>query len=122
MTNSRSQIWSIPGFAVLLQRELLEARRSKRILLFTLGVTVALILVALIGYGTVEHSGGVARHDVTRHGMRGMLVAWVALVGYLGSLMAIASTLDAVARERGSGICAWIVTKPVSRLSYLLAK
>ena len=36
--------------------------------------------------------------------------------------MVIASTVDAMTRERAVGISAWILTKPVSRPSYLLAK
>jgi ABC-type transport system involved in multi-copper enzyme maturation permease subunit len=54
--------------------------------------------------------------------MNTLLAGWTALAGYLGALMLIASTVDAVSRERALGISAWIVTKPVSRMSYLAAK
>jgi ABC-type transport system involved in multi-copper enzyme maturation permease subunit len=54
--------------------------------------------------------------------MDGMVGTWAGIVAYLGSLMVIASTVDAISHERSLGITAWIVTKPVSRLAYLLSK
>ena len=112
----------MPGFGVLFQKELLEARRSKRIIIFVLIMTGALALIPVIGYLRIEHFGNSARHEISTDDMRGMLAAWSALVGYLGSLMVIASTVDAMTRERSLGISAWILTKPVSRPSYVLAK
>lgn len=113
---------ALPGFAVLFEKELVEARRSKRFLLFLLIMSAAVALVPVIGYFRMEHFGSGTRHNVSDDAMNTMLAAWTALVAYLGSLMVIASTVDAVARERSLGIAAWIITKPVSRLSYLLAK
>ena len=54
--------------------------------------------------------------------MEDMLASWAGIAGYLGALMVIAASIDAVVRERSLGVTAWIITKPVSRLSYLLAK
>jgi len=121
-TASRARASALPGFGVLLDKELLEARRSKRMLLFLLAMTACLILAATIGYLRMERFGAGGRHQISRDGMDTMLGSWTALVGYLGSLMVIASTVDAMSRERSLGISAWIVTKPVSRLSYLGAK
>lgn len=112
----------LPGFGVLFGKELLEARRSKRIIIFLVIMTGAVILVPVIGYLRIEHFGTGARHEILSDDMQGMLAAWSALVGYLGSLMVIASTVDAMTRERSLGISAWILTKPVSRPSYVLAK
>lgn len=112
----------LPGFGVLFGKEFLEARRSKRIIIFLIIMTGALLLVPVIGYLRIENLGTGSRHQIDASDMRGMVGAWAALVGYLGSLMVIASTVDAMTRERASGISAWILTKPVSRPSYVLAK
>lgn len=112
----------LPGFGVLLDKELLEARRSKRMILFLLVMTGCLVLVAVVGYARIQDFGGGGRHLVQRSGMDTLLGGWTSLVGFLGSLMVIASTVDAMSRERSLGITAWVVTKPVSRLAYLSAK
>ncbi len=112
----------LPGFGVLLDKELLEARRSKRLLVFLLVMTISVALVAIIGYLRIHDLGGGSRHSVGSDGMDTMLAGWTALVGFLGSLMVIAATVDAMSLERSLGISAWIVTKPVSRMTYLLAK
>lgn len=112
----------MPGFAVLARKELLEARRSKRMIVFVVIMTGALLLIPVIGYLRIENLGGGSRHEINSDSMQGLLGSWSALVGYLGSLMVIASTVDAMTRERSLGISAWILTKPVSRPSYVLAK
>lgn len=112
----------LPGFGVLFHKEFLEARRSKRIVVFAVIMTGALLLVPVISYLRIENLGTGSRHQIGADDMRGMVGAWAALIGYLGSLMVIASTVDAMTRERASGISAWILTKPVSRPSYVLAK
>jgi ABC-2 type transport system permease protein len=112
----------LPGFGVLLDKELLEARRSRRLIIFLLIMSSCVTLVAIVGYFRIEHFGTGSRHLVGNDGMNTMLGGWTALVGFLGSLMIIASTVDAMSRERALGISAWIVTKPVSRLAYLAAK
>jgi ABC-type transport system involved in multi-copper enzyme maturation permease subunit len=112
----------LPGFGVLFEKEVLESRRSKRMLIFLLIMTVAVVLVPVIGYFQVEDIGNGGRIRPDEEGMEAMLFSWTALIGYLASLMVIASTVDAVTRERSLGITAWVATKPVSRLSYLLAK
>ncbi len=119
---ARQSPLALPGFAVLLRRELLEAARSKRIVIFLCIMTFAVALVPVIGYFRIEHFGDGARHVIRYGNMRGMLLGWTSLVGFLGALMVIASTVDAVSSERSTGITAWIVTKPVSRLSYLMSK
>jgi ABC-2 type transport system permease protein len=111
-----------PGFGVLLGKELAEALRSKRLVIFAVVMTGVCLLVPAFGFANLDHYGSGSRHTVSDDDMHTMLVSWAALIGYLGSLMVIASTVDAVSRERATGITAWIVTKPVSRLSYLLAK
>jgi len=115
-------LFAIPGFGVLLSKELLEASRSKRMLIFLAIMTVGVALFPLIGYARMDYFGGGARHTISSDDMEGLIVGAFGLVGYLGSLFMIASTVDAVSRERALGISAWIVTKPVSRTSYLLAK
>jgi ABC-2 type transport system permease protein len=112
----------LPGFGVLLGKELAEALRSKRLVIFAVVMTSVCLLVPAFGFYNLDNYGSDGRHTVTDHDMHTMLGSWAVLVGYLGSLMVIASTVDAVTRERTMGIAAWIVTKPVSRLSYLLAK
>lgn len=112
----------LPGFAVLLDKELLEARRSRLLIIFLLIMSSCVALVAVVGYLRIEHFDTGGRHLIGRNGMDTMLGGWTALVGFLGSLMIIASTVDALSRERALGISAWIVTKPVSRLAYLSAK
>lgn len=119
---NRSAAAMLPGFAVLFHKEMLEARRSKRIIIFLVIMTGVLILVPVISYLRIDNIGGGSRHQIDTDGMKGMLASWSALIGYLGSLMVIASTVDAVSRERAVGISAWILTKPVSRPSYLIAK
>ncbi len=112
----------LPGFGILFHKEFLEARRSKRIIIFLVIMTGALTFVPVIGYLRLENLGTGSRHVVDSEDMQGLVGAWSALVGYLGSLMVIASTVDAMTRERAVGISAWILTKPVSRPSYVLAK
>jgi ABC-type transport system involved in multi-copper enzyme maturation permease subunit len=112
----------LAGYPVLLDKELHEAGRSKRIVAFFIITTFALVLIPLIGYGRVEYFGDGFRHEVSSRNMDALVGTWATLVGFLGSLMVIASTVDAVSHERSLGIIAWVVTKPVSRLSYLFAK
>jgi ABC-2 type transport system permease protein len=112
----------LPGFSELLRKELLEARRSKRAIAFVLIMTFIVVLVPVIAYFQADDFGGGSRHLISDDDMEGAVGAWAGLVAYIGSLMVIASTVDAMTRERSLGITAWIVTKPVSRLSYLLAK
>ena len=122
-TESRDALPSLlPGFSVLLAKELLEARRSKRIIIFLVIMTGALLLIPLIGYARIEHVGDGARHVIGSDALDRMLGTWATLVGFLGSLMVIASTVDAMTHERSLGVTAWIVTKPVSRVSYLMSK
>jgi ABC-type transport system involved in multi-copper enzyme maturation permease subunit len=112
----------LPGFGALLGKELDEALRSKRLVIFAVIMTGVCLLVPAFGFANLDHYGSGSRHTVVSDDMHTMLASWAALTGYLGSLMVIASTVDAVSRERATGITAWIVTKPVSRFSYLLAK
>lgn len=112
----------LPGFGVLFEKEVWESRRSKRMIVFLLIMTGAVVLVPIIGYFRLDDFGSGGRHLVDDDGMDAMLGSWSALIGYLASLMVIASTVDAVTHERALGITAWITTKPVSRPSYLLAK
>jgi ABC-type transport system involved in multi-copper enzyme maturation permease subunit len=112
----------LPGFGVLIEKEMLEARRSKRMIIFLLVMTVCLVLIPTVGYLRIAHAGDTARHDIGADGMDTLVGSWAALIALLGSLMVIASTVDAMTRERSLGIAAWILTKPVSRPSYLLAK
>jgi ABC-2 type transport system permease protein len=112
----------LPGFGTLLGKELAESLRSKRLVIFTVVMTGVCLLIPAFGFHNLDNYGSGGRHAVTDDDMHTMLASWTLLVGYLGSLMVIASTVDAVTRERSMGIAAWIVTKPVSRLSYLLAK
>lgn len=112
----------LPGFTQLLRKELLDARRSKRLWAFVIIMTLALLAIVL-------SVGGVERNDVDDYGFRrtddeiidDMLGTWAGIIAYLGSFMIIAATIDPVTRERSLGITAWIITKPVSRLSYLSA-
>lgn len=117
-----SNVFAIPGFGVLLSKELLEATRSKRMLIFLVIMTVAVALFPIIGYFRLDYFGDGARHSIPTDDMEGLTAGAFGVVGYLGSLFIIASTVDAVSRERALGISAWIVTKPVSRTAYLLAK
>jgi ABC-2 type transport system permease protein len=110
------------GFRVLFGKEMAEARRSKRAIAFVLLMTVILLMVPIIGYFRFDEYGTGGRHVLSDEDMAGAVQTWAGLVAYIGSLMVIASTVDALTRERSLGITAWIVTKPVSRLSYLSAK
>lgn len=112
----------LPGFAVLFEKEVLEARRSKRMIAFVLIMTGVLALIPIIGFYNADNYADGGRHVVDTDVTDGMLGTWASLVGFMGSLMVIASTVDAVTTERSGGITAWIITKPVSRLSYLFAK
>ncbi len=113
---------ALSGFNVLFENELLDARRSKRIIAFLAIMTLSLLLVFVIGYVNVKTFGDGARHVIQQSSMERMVGTWATLVGFMGSLMVIAATVDAVTHERALGITSWIVTKPVSRLSYLSAK
>lgn len=113
---------AVVGFRVLFGKEIAEARRSKRAIAFVVLMTAIVLLVPLIGYFRFDDFGSGRRHLLSDEDMTGAIQTWAGLVAYLGSLMVIASTVDAITRERSLGITAWIVTKPVSRLSYLMAK
>jgi len=117
----RDNALSLPGFDVLLGKELDEASRSRRLIAFLGIMSLLVALFPLIGYARIDDFGDGFRSRISDDDMNGMVMGWVGMVGYLGSLMVIASTVDAVTRERALGITAWIITKPVSRLSYLLA-
>jgi ABC-type transport system involved in multi-copper enzyme maturation permease subunit len=112
----------LPGFRVLFDKEVAESRRSKRMIIFLVIMTIAVLLIPLIGYFNIEDLGDGGRILPSEDNMDAMTGSWAVLVGYLASFMVIAATVDAVTRERALGITAWIATKPVSRLSYLLAK
>jgi ABC-2 type transport system permease protein len=112
----------LPGLLVLFRKELAETRRSRRAVIFAGIMTMFVVLTPVIGFFEAEVVSEGARKTVIDQHMRGMLGTWAGLTAYIGSLMVIASTLDAVTRERNAGVTAWIATKPVSRLSYLLAK
>lgn len=119
---AEARIAALPGFAVLFQTELLDARRSKRLIAFLIIMTGVLLLVPVIAYFNVENYASSGRILLNQNDMDGLMGTWAAIVGYLGSLMVIAATVDALTQERAVGVTAWIITKPVSRLSYLLAK
>jgi ABC-2 type transport system permease protein len=112
----------LPGLGELLRKEVLEARRSKRALIFVLVMTGVMLLIPLIAFYNTDDLGGGARRVVSEEDMEAIVGSWAGIMAYLGSLMVIASTVDAMSYERSSGITAWIVTKPVARVSYLLAK
>ena len=112
----------LPGFGQLARKELLEAARSRRMAIFLVLMTVVMALVPVIGYLRIDVLNDGARHRIAGDDMEGMMAAWAGIVGYLGSLLVIAATVDAVSSERASGITGWIVTKPVSRAAYLTAK
>jgi ABC-2 type transport system permease protein len=113
---------ALPGFGPLFEKELLEARRSKRLIAFVVVMTIILLLIPLLTYQNAGNYGTGSRHLLSPGDVENMLGTWSAIVGFLGSLMIIASTVDAITHERALGVTAWIITKPVSRLSYLLAK
>ena len=118
---ARDNPLSLPGFGVLLDKELSEAGRSKRLIAFVLLMSFFVSLFPLIGYARIDYFGDGARHAISADDMNDLAGGTMGLLGYLGALMVIASTVDAVTRERALGVTAWIITKPVSRLSYLLA-
>lgn len=113
----------LPGFRVLLEKELREALRQKRIIIFAVIMTGLIALVPIVSSFSVDtfnDDGG--RRLISSGSMDSILGTWAGMVGYLGALMVIAATVDAITGERSLGITAWIVTKPVARQSYLLAK
>ncbi|HXK32611.1 MAG TPA: ABC transporter permease subunit [Dehalococcoidia bacterium] len=113
----------LPGFGVLFDKEMREARRQKRIIIFTVVMTLLLALVPVIAARTAETiPDDRARLLLTADSMDGLVGVWAGIVGYLGALMIVAATVDAIAHERALGVTAWIVTKPVARQSYLLSK
>ena len=69
----------LPGFGVLLSKELLEARRSKRIILFVVIMSAALLLIPLIGYARIAYSGDGFQHVIGAQSMNRMLVKNLAL-------------------------------------------
>lgn len=112
----------LPGFAALSRKELLEATRSRRMPVFLLLMTFVVVLVPLIGYARIDAFNDGFRHVIRPASMEGMVAAWAGIVAYLGSLLVIAATVDAVSNERSLGVAGWIVTKPVSRAAYLASK
>lgn len=112
----------LPGLTQLFRKEVMESRRSKRAIAFTLIMTGILLLVPVVGYYQLDDIGGGARRALSDRDMENVIGSWAGILAYIGSLMVIASTVDAMTQERALGITAWIVTKPVSRPSYLLAK
>ena len=63
----------LPGFGVLFHKEFLEARRSKRIIIFLVIMTGALILVPVIGYLRIENFGTGSRHVVEGEDMQALV-------------------------------------------------
>jgi ABC-2 type transport system permease protein len=120
MAEARSA--ALPGFGVLFETELLDARRSRRLIAFLLIMTIVVALIPVIAYVNADNYADSGRHLLSDDAMDGLVGTWAALVGFMGSLMVIAATVDALTHERSIGVTAWIITKPVSRLSYLLAK
>ena len=113
---------ALPGFRVLLETELLDARRSKRLIAFVLIMSGVVALVPLLTFVNADNYATGGRHLLRPGAMDSLVGTWAGLIGFMGSLMVIASTVDALTHERSIGVTAWVITKPVSRLSYLLAK
>lgn len=121
-TDARRATGAFPGLSVLFEKEISDSARSKLLLAFALIMTVVAVLVPVLGRANIDALNSSGRRIITGEDMDNMMATWAALIGYLGGLMVIASTVDAVTRERAVGITAWIMTKPVSRRSYLFAK
>jgi ABC-type transport system involved in multi-copper enzyme maturation permease subunit len=108
---------ALPGFGALLRKELIDARRSKRLIIFAVVMALALLSIVTAVGGDGRSERGTDDAEI----VDAMLGTWAGIVAYLGSFMIIAATIDPVTRERSLGITSWIITKPVSRLSYLLS-
>jgi ABC-2 type transport system permease protein len=116
------------GFAVMLRKELLEAWRSQRFLV----VSVIFLLLGIISpvsakylpellkaLGTGQHGVQVIVPPPT---VNDAIAQFLKNVAGTGVFVALLLPMGAVAREKEQGTASFVLTKPVSRLSFLAAK
>ena len=107
------------GFWVLVQKELLEQRRTKKFLALALVFTFLAVVPPTI-FRTVVHF---------QEGAHGVEQAREALENIIGGMMPVFGTgvviiiaMGALANERASGTAAMTLSKPVARSAFVAAK
>ncbi len=112
------------GFGNILSKELTDWFGTRRwwvqllICLFILNVSLAIILFVL---PNSEPSNSSATNKPSELYGSGLAMFFNTLA-MLGSIGIIVLTQDEIIQEKQSGTAAWILTKPVSRVSFILSK
>jgi ABC-2 type transport system permease protein len=107
---------ALTGFRTLLDRELGTWWRTRRWLvhaLFWPGVVAAFLLLVRL-----EQGGDTAPAE----GLREATQLFFQLGGFFGLIGAVLAAQGAIVGERRSGTAAWVLTKPVTRKAFVLAK
>jgi ABC-2 type transport system permease protein len=108
----------LAGAPVIFRKELGEWFRTRRFLVSAALTTLMLSSVPMLFF---LHEGGL--HDGrVDSGYPGLLRAWTALSLTLASYLVVALVMGVMVKEEESGTAQWVLTKPVSRVGYVLAK
>src|SRR5487761_1971271 len=118
--------FSLRGYPILLAKELREAWRTSRLPVTLLVFFILGMISPLTAHYTPELlkslSGSGVQVVAATPTLKDAIAQFVKNVGGNGFLIAIVLAMGSVAREKERGTAAFVLTKPVSRLSFLAAK
>ena len=106
------------GFAALARKELLEQRRTWRLMGMTGVFTVLALMIIVVPLIIAMVSGDERNADDAR----GLLLAFGLSMQTLGSLVAIIVAMGLLANERSAGTAGMTLAKPVTRASFVAVK
>src|SRR5487761_1907934 len=117
--------FSLRGYPILLAKELREAWRTSRLPVTLLVFFILGMISPLTAHYTPELlkslSGSGVQVVAATPTLKDAIAQFVKNVGGNGFLIAIVLAMGSVAREKERGTAAFVLTKPVSRLSFLAA-
>ena len=113
---------SLAGWTTMFHKELLEWFRTRRFLITTVVATLIMVVIP-IGVWIVEYDGLTAgRATLPADDAASARTDGAGTLLTMSSYLAIVLTAGMLVREREAGTAQWVLTKPVSRVSYGLAK
>jgi ABC-2 type transport system permease protein len=118
----------LAGFSNILSKEVSDWFASRRwlvqpviwLIILNAGLGVALFLLPQIDPAAAQGGNG-APGDAAELYVSGLALFFNS-IALLGSIGIIILTQDEIIQEKQSGTAAWILTKPVSRVSFILSK
>jgi ABC-2 type transport system permease protein len=113
------------GFGVLLAKELREQLRTMRLVVVLAVFGAFGILSPVIAKflpDIIAAAGGGIQVTIPTPTTRDAIAQFTKNVGQMGALIAILVTMGAVATEKERGTAGFLLTKPIARAAFLLAK